>query len=268
MLASLMSGCASITTGKEQKLTFDTDPAGADCTLTQSGVDIDKFKTPRMLSVRRANSPLIVACSKAGYHQTRAMIATTISDGAWGNLVVGGIIGVMIDQSNGAAFRYYDPPKLPMVAAEDAPPSSGEIAKGVTLLPASESTPPSPATAAATPAGDSKGKAIVPVAVAVAARPAGSFPPAGIWECGVRTNSRTYKLQFVVGSNRSIIITSYGNAPASITSNDPLSFTAVNPRGDRPTNFVWSTDNTLVVTGPLISKPDATFHDEGACTKI
>jgi hypothetical protein len=268
-LASLTAGCATITTGKDQKLSFDTDPAGADCTLTQSGVEIDRFRTPKALSVRRANSPLIVACSKPGYHQTRALIASTISDGAWGNLVVGGLIGVMIDQSNGAAFRYYDPPKLPMVAAGDAPPaSSTEVAKGVTLLPpTTEPTPVSSGPVAVAPAGDSKDKPVVRV-VAAPARPAGTLPGAGIWECGLNTGKRTYKLQFVVAADRSMIVTSYANAPVTIVQKDPLTLTAVNPRGDRPMNIVWNTDNTIEISGPSSQKPDTTFHDAGACTKV
>jgi hypothetical protein len=136
MIASLTGGCATVTSGKDQTLSFDTDPAGADCTLVQSGVDVARFKTPKTLSVRRANSPLIVACSKPGYQQTRAMIASTISAGAWGNLIVGGLIGVMVDQSSGAAFRYYDPPRLVLLSASDAPPEdSRTLAAGVTLLP-------------------------------------------------------------------------------------------------------------------------------------
>ena len=265
MLASLTAGCASITTGKEQRLTFDTDPAGADCTVTQAGIDIGRFQTPRMLSVRRANGPLVVACRKAGYHQTRAMISSTMSDGAWGNLVAGGVIGIMIDQSSGAAFRYYDPPKLPMTAAADAPPPSGEIAKGVTLLPESETPAAQPSPVAAAAVGGSPDKAIVRPA---ATRAAGSFPAAGIWECGIRTSNRTYKLQFVVGSSGSIVVTSYGNAAASVLGSDPLTFTALNPNGDRLTNFVWNGDDTMAVTGPSMSRPGSTFHDTGACTKV
>jgi hypothetical protein len=136
MLAALAGGCATVTSGKNQMLSFDTDPAGADCTLVQSGIDIARLKTPNTISVHRASSPLIVACSKPGYQQTRAMISSTTSAGAWGNLVVGGIIGVMIDQSSGAAFRYYDPPRLALPSATDVPPEgSRSLATGVTLLP-------------------------------------------------------------------------------------------------------------------------------------
>jgi hypothetical protein len=168
MLAALAGGCATVTSGKNQTLSFDTDPGGADCTLIQSGLDVARFRTPNTVSVHRASAPLIVACSKPGYRQTRAMISATTSAGAWGNLVVGGIVGVMIDQSSGAAFRYYDPPRLVLPSATDAPPEgSRSLATGVTLLaptssdaapmvvpaavPASEATPASPPAAVPAP---------------------------------------------------------------------------------------------------------------------
>ena len=33
-------------------------------------------------------------------------------------------------------------------------------------------------------------------------------------------------------------------------------------------NIVWSNDNTMVVTGPNTNKPDTTFRNDGACTKV
>jgi hypothetical protein len=145
-------GCATITSGKDQALSFESEPVGAECILTQGGLDIAKFKTPNMTMVRRAATPLVIACTKPGYHQTRAMIASTTSTGAWGNLVVGGIIGIMVDQSTGAAFRYYDPPKFALLAASEPPPeSSYSLATGVTFL------PPTTGPAPASPAGPANG---------------------------------------------------------------------------------------------------------------
>ena len=132
-------GCASITSGKEQSMSFATEPAGADCTLSQQNMNMARFKTPNTMNVRRANTPIMMTCSKPGYYQARVLITNTTSVGAWGNLVVGGLIGVMVDQSSGAAFAYYDPPKINLVASsEPAPQSSQTIAQGVTLLPPGE----------------------------------------------------------------------------------------------------------------------------------
>jgi hypothetical protein len=229
--------------------------------VTQSGADIAKFQTPHTQSVRRSSNPLIIACSKPGYHQTRALVTTTISDGAWGNLVVGGIIGVMVDQSSGAAYRYYDPPKLSLIPAGEPPPDASRvIAKGVTLLPPSAGPTPA-ARPAETPV------SATPIAAAPPRR-SGTLPAAGIWECGLKSANRYYKLQFVVAADHSMVVTTYDNAPVTVVSKDPLTVTALNPRGTRVMNIVWNADNTMVVTGPNTSNPDSTFRNEGACTKV
>jgi hypothetical protein len=134
--AALTSACASLTSGQQQAMSFQTDPAEADCTLTQSNTEIARFRTPGSVVLKRAKAPITIACTKTGYHPTRAMIDTTIAGAAWGNLVAGGIVGVVIDQSTGAAFRYYDPPKFTMVAAAESPSQTSQvIAPGITLLP-------------------------------------------------------------------------------------------------------------------------------------
>lgn len=143
-----IGGCASVTTGSEQSLRFDTEPAGADCTVNQASVPVGKFKTPFDFVVHRSIGPLLLSCTKPGFHEVRAAIASTTSVGAWGNILIGGPIGIMIDQSSGAAFRYYDPPKFVMVAAGQVPPDvSSSPSPGVTLLP-----PESPEAAVATTA--------------------------------------------------------------------------------------------------------------------
>ncbi|HEY4169747.1 MAG TPA: hypothetical protein VGM96_23350 [Reyranella sp.] len=125
----------------------------------------------------------------------------------------------------------------------------------------------SPAPAASAPPAGS----VQPVAAVTRApaRAPGVPPAAGIWECGLHgNNGHTYKLQFVVGSDRSIIVTNYANAPVTIVRTDPLTVTANNPRGDRPMNIVWNTDNTMEITGPSSKNQNQTFRDSGACTKV
>jgi hypothetical protein len=141
----LQGGCASITSGKEQAMTFETEPGGANCALSQNNVDVATFRTPHSFNVRRANTAMTLTCTKEGYHQARVLIANTISAGAWGNLVVGGIIGVMVDQSSGAAYRYYDAPKIALTPTSDpAPQTSVSVATGITVLPSGDPSAPVP----------------------------------------------------------------------------------------------------------------------------
>jgi hypothetical protein len=100
------------------------------------------------------------------------------------------------------------------------------------------------------------------------ARAAGSMPSPGVWECGVKNGKKHFILQIVVGANGSMTVTTYANAPATVVSKDPLTFTAVNPRGDRTMTLVWNTDNTLVISGLNSTDSDTTFRNEGACAKM
>jgi len=276
MCALLSSGCASVTTGKEQSLKFETDPAGADCTLKQQNIEIAKFQTPKTIVVKRAKSPIMMTCVKPGFHQERALIADTTSSAVWGNLIVGGIVGVMADQASGAAFRYYDPPKFNLVpASEKSPEASQTVAQGITVLPP-ESGAESTSQITPASAGESKtADGLNGQMKAEASSPSTSSQPmlveAGAWTCGIKNIGNTtrphYNLQFVVGSDRTITIVSYANAHAVILKNAPLIFTAINPRGSRLTTFTWMPDNSMTVTGPGINNPTVPFYNEGTCEK-
>ena len=90
----------------------------------------------------------------------------------------------------------------------------------------------------------------------------------GRWTCGMRTTSdRRYALNFTVAADRSITVGNYGNAPATVVKTSPLTFTAVNPRGDRLVTFTMQADNSLIMTGPSNTNSNATFYDEGTCVK-
>ena len=77
--AVLTSACATVINGNNQSLKFETDPSEAQCTLTQSNAEIARFRTPQSVVVKRTNSPITMACTKDGYHETRALIGSTIS---------------------------------------------------------------------------------------------------------------------------------------------------------------------------------------------
>jgi hypothetical protein len=288
--AILTSACASLTSGTNQSIKFETDPSEAECTLTQSNTQLAKVKTPGSVLVKRTNSPIAVACTKDGYYETRAVISTTTSAGAWGNLIVGGIVGVVIDTQTGAAYRYYDPPKFTMIAAADTPPAvSQTVSPGITVLP--PEGPPSGRTAAAaapSPAA-SRRQTATPAAPAIAstngeaskgqaetAVPATSAIPsarldAESWKCGINNigniSNPHFTLDFVVAADRTISVVNYANAPATIVRDDPLTFTAINPRGSRLTTFTLKPDNSMNITGPALNKPGASFYNEGTCSK-
>ena len=93
----------------------------------------------------------------------------------------------------------------------------------------------------------------------------------GSWTCGINNTGNSanpyFTLKFVVAADHTITVVSYANAQAAIVKSDPLTFTAINPRGSRLTTFTWQPDNSMIITGPGLNDPNARFHNEGTCTK-
>jgi hypothetical protein len=93
----------------------------------------------------------------------------------------------------------------------------------------------------------------------------------GRWVCGMHnfsgSSDRRYTINFLVAADGAITLASFGNAPATIVKSSPLTFTAVNPRGARLITFTLKPDHSMVITGPKLSDPAASYRDDGTCTK-
>lgn len=83
-----------------------------------------------------------------------------------------------------------------------------------------------------------------------------------------KSSNPTLTLQLAVAENHTITIESYGNAQTTFVKNDPLTFTAINPRGSRLTTFTWMPDNSMTITGPGMNNPNSSFYEEGTCSKM
>ena len=121
LLASLLTGCASITSGTLQNVAVSTK--------TKSGVDISQANctlknekgkwnviTPNTVAVHKASGDLVVECNKQGYPKGTLRAISRAGAGLAGNLLFGGVIGAAIDHSKGSA--YYYPANLSVVMGE------------------------------------------------------------------------------------------------------------------------------------------------------
>lgn len=111
-----LTGCASITTGTTQSISVETrmssgqEVIGANCRLVNSkGTWF--ITTPGSVTIHRATmSPLDINCTKEGQRQLGVSSIKPKSKGmTWGNLVFGGVIGVVTDSVTGAAGYYPSP---------------------------------------------------------------------------------------------------------------------------------------------------------------
>jgi len=152
----------------------------------------------------------------------------------------------------------------PQVSTSPAPPTESAAA----------APSASPAVAAAAPSAPRPAARATPAVAAAPTVPAPAPTAASIepgrWTCGMQTygsSDRRYTMSFVVAANRSITVASYAHAPATVVKASPLTFTAINPRGERLTTFTLRPDNSLVITGPGLNNSASTFFDDGICVR-
>jgi hypothetical protein len=105
----LMTGCASISGERMQPITVQTvhdnkEVAGIGCTLTNDAGSWF-LTTPASISVHKSTGDLAISCKKDAFAGSQTLVSK--SNGAvWGNILVGGGIGYIVDRNTGAGFDY------------------------------------------------------------------------------------------------------------------------------------------------------------------
>ena len=109
LMISALGGCAALVTGEVQPVIVETHLqgapySGAHCTLT-NGKGQWTVTTPDSVSIHRAYGNLAVNCV-AEVLQGSTSISSATKGMAFGNIVLGGIIGGAVDVGTGAAYGY------------------------------------------------------------------------------------------------------------------------------------------------------------------
>lgn len=100
-----LAGCASMHDGTTQNVDIETN-APAKYTITnEDGEVVAKGVAPTVVNLRRGDAPYIVKMKRS---DTSPESTATINDNGngwtWGNILFGGIIGTIVDYSDGAAW--------------------------------------------------------------------------------------------------------------------------------------------------------------------
>ena len=132
LLALFMSGCASILSKSKYPITITTDPTDAQVSVTDGdGMEIFKGKSPATVTLQAGagffkKATYTVTVNKAGYDEKVMPIQFKTDGWYWGNILIGGIIGLLIiDPATGAMYK----------------PSSEFVAVTLSQSVASEATP-------------------------------------------------------------------------------------------------------------------------------
>lgn len=117
-----LSGCATITGDGMQSLEVTTSNlqgtaiSQANCSLKNEKGEW-KVTTPNTVNVHKASGNLYVECKKAGLPTGKLQAISRAGKGMYGNILIGGGVGAVIDHKSGAAYKY--PSKLPVVMGKD-----------------------------------------------------------------------------------------------------------------------------------------------------
>jgi hypothetical protein len=103
----LLGGCATVVSGTTQTIGVNTDPEGADCQFTRKGALIGRVNpTPGTMQVNKDYESVAVLCRKEGFDETTGVIGSEFQAMTFGNILLGGVIGVVVDAASGAMMKY------------------------------------------------------------------------------------------------------------------------------------------------------------------
>src|SRR5215813_948149 len=143
----LLGACSTIIEGRSQQIAVNTNPAGADCGLYRQGLRIATVQNaPGSTLVEKTKHDIWVVCVKQGYQQATYFNHSGAAGATFGNIILGGGIGWIVDSATGSDNKYDSPVNVTLVPL---PPGQPE---GPVMLPSSyQGIPPQPAPAPVAP---------------------------------------------------------------------------------------------------------------------
>ena len=121
-LAANLAGCATVMNGTKTPYTTNTTPEGATVKFSNGTT----CNTPCKLEFRRKDD-LRADITMPGYKPTYILIQSKLGGASFGNILLGGGVGAIVDGSNGSSNRLYPNPLIVRLAAEGS-------AEGAVLL--------------------------------------------------------------------------------------------------------------------------------------
>lgn len=106
-IALLFGGCATVISGTTQTIGVNTDPEGADCMFTRKATLVGRVNpTPGTMQIGKDYESVTVLCKKEGFDDTTGVIGSEFQAATLGNILLGGVIGVVVDAASGAIMKY------------------------------------------------------------------------------------------------------------------------------------------------------------------
>jgi hypothetical protein len=110
-VCSLCSGCASVISGRHADVAIDSYPSNAHVVVHDNdGRAVASFETPGVVSLKRNRRYFLPARYTAtieapGYQPAQVPIRSTVNPWVLGNVIIGGVPGLIVDNATGAVWR-------------------------------------------------------------------------------------------------------------------------------------------------------------------
>lgn len=127
-LMATTAACATVVGGTTQDVLVESEPRGAECKVDRLGANLGVVRpTPGRVNISRSKDNVVVSCTLDGYEQSNEVLVSSFTGATLGNILIGGLVGVVVDAASGANNKYPDrvmvvltPAAFPNDAARDA----------------------------------------------------------------------------------------------------------------------------------------------------
>ncbi|MBY0339217.1 MAG: hypothetical protein K2X11_21570 [Acetobacteraceae bacterium] len=103
----LTTACATVTSGTTQNITVTSEPSGAVCRLERDGATVGVVNpTPGSVNISRSTRDLTVRCEREGFQPGVRTISAGFQAMTLGNIILGGVVGIVVDAASGAVSQY------------------------------------------------------------------------------------------------------------------------------------------------------------------
>lgn len=110
-VVATLSGCASVMNETTHPMRVETRTpdgqmiTGADCKLTNDKAQLT-MRSGDTVPVRRSSKDLDIICTHQDLAPASGRAISRANSGMWGNLLIGGGIGAIVDHNKGTAYTY------------------------------------------------------------------------------------------------------------------------------------------------------------------
>src|SRR5437868_1277943 len=106
VLLAAVSGCATVMASGPDLISVATNPSGATVFVD----DIPAGQTPLVVTLDRAHNRGVIRLELPGFLPITMIRDKNLNGWFWGNLCLGGLLGMIIDVATGNAMQFDDTP--------------------------------------------------------------------------------------------------------------------------------------------------------------